>query len=204
MEPITEFSYHRYCCASEAVLKRITERAEKYGKQTAMLEWVGADYETLHEDLKQANNSAWEQYSLAGLTSWGPDKGESLILIDDKNPEQPTLSISSSAIYLRQYFRYIRSGARRIGAETSNPHMDPVAFVNEDGSYTVVVKAGARGRIQVRGLPAGTYAISLTTGGKTRSDIPDQKVTDNGLLAADMPGAGVITIVGRLKGPKAS
>lgn len=193
---ISEFSYHRYCCASDAVLKRIVERAEKFGKQTAMLEWVGADQETLHQDLKVANNAAWEQYSLAGLVAWGPDKGESLLIVDDRNVEKPTVSISSRAIHLRQYFRYIRAGARRIGADTSNPVMDPVAFVNKDGGYVVVIKSGGFGTITVKGLPVGDYSVTMSAAGNTAMPA-DQRVGPDGLIRVSVPGAGVVSVFAR-------
>jgi hypothetical protein len=111
MKYISEFSYHRYRGASESVLQGISDRAAKFGKQTSMLEWIGADHNTLHQDLKLARNSAWEQYSLAGLTAWGPDNGESYLIVDDKKAEIPSVVLSSRATFLRQYFRYVRAGA---------------------------------------------------------------------------------------------
>jgi hypothetical protein len=48
---------------------------------------------------------------LAGLTAWGPDNGESYLIVDDKKAEIPSVVLSSRATFLRQYFRYVRAGA---------------------------------------------------------------------------------------------
>jgi hypothetical protein len=201
MKYISEFSYHRYRGASEAVLQRISDRAAKFGKQTSMLEWIGADYNTLHQDLKLARNSAWEQYSLAGLTSWGPDKGESYLIVDDKNAEIPSVVLSSRATFLRQYFRYVRAGAQRIGVETTNSYIDPIAFINADGNYIVVVKAEGPGTLLVRGLKPGVYGVSYTTVSETNMTTPDITIEAGSPLIAKIPSAGAITVYGKPLSP---
>lgn len=201
MQHISEFSYHRYCCASEPILQRIADRAAKFGKQTSMLEWIGADHSTLHEDLKVAGNSAWEQYSLAGLTTWGPDNGGSYLVIDDTNAAKPSVTLGSRARFLRQYFRYVRAGARRIGAGTTYRSFDPLAFINSDGSFVVVVKTEASGTIQIKGLRPGTYGVSYATASETNSATPDVVAKSNVPLTTSIPSAGVITVFGKNPGP---
>ncbi|NJM53039.1 MAG: hypothetical protein HC846_06360 [Blastocatellia bacterium] len=93
MEYISEFSYHRYSGVSDEVLQAIGERAKKYGKKTAMLELIGADYNVLHQDLKLANNSSWQQYTLVYHNQ--PDNGAQYFLLNDKNPQNPTFEIAS-------------------------------------------------------------------------------------------------------------
>lgn len=192
MKHISEFSYHRYCCASEKVLEKIAQRAERYGKQTAMLEWIGADYKTLHQDLKTGRNSSWQQYTLAFPNQ--PDNGAQYFLIDDKDPNRPMVTAGSRTRFLRQYFRYIRSGAQRIGAETSNPGFDPLAFINADGRHVLVVKADVPGTIEVEGLPADIYGISYTTAKETDVQLPDSRIKKGGILKATIPDSGVMTI----------
>jgi hypothetical protein len=192
MKYITEFSYHRYCCASEEVLKRITDRSEKYGKQTAMLEWIGADYETLHQDLKIGRNSAWQQYTLAFPNE--PDNGAQYFLIDDSDQNKPTLTLGNRTKFLRQYFRYIRSNAQRIGAESSNSNFDPLAFINSDGKYVAVIKADVPGTITITGLPFGNYGVSYTTSKETDVKSSDISFKQGETLNTNIPSAGVITI----------
>ena len=192
MQFVTEFSYHRYCCASEEILQRIADRAAKYGKQTSMLEWIGADYKTLHEDLKIGRNSAWQQYTLAFNNQ--PDNGAQYYIVDDNDAKNPTVSIGSRTKFLRQYFRYIRAGAQRIGAETSNANFDGLAFINRGGNYAVVVKADAPGTIAVRNLPAGIYGINYTTAKQSDVNAPDVKLKAGEDLTAGIPSAGVLTV----------
>lgn len=192
MQFISEFSYHRYCCASEKVLRQIAERAEKYNKQTAMLEWIGADYKTLHEDLKTARNSAWQQYTLAFPDQ--PDNGAQYYRIDDEVLDNPVITLGSRTKFLRQYFHFIHAGAQRIGAETSNKALDPLAFINKNGRYVVVIKADARGTVLVENLPAGNYGISYMTSEQAGFDAPDKTIKANEPLKAQIPAVGVLTI----------
>lgn len=192
MQYVSEFSYHRYCCASEGILQRIADRAEKFGKKTAMLEWIGADYETLHEDLKIGRNSAWQQFTLAFNNQ--PDNGAQYFLIDDKNAKAPVLTVGSRTAFLRQYFRYIRSGAQRVGAETSNGNFDPLVFINTNGGYVVVVKAAAPGTVSVQNLPPGKYAVSYTTSRQRDVKAPESTLKAGETLKTGIPEAGVLSV----------
>lgn len=192
MKYISEFSYHRYCCASDEVLRSIADRAEKYGKQTSMLEKIGADYKALHQDLKIGRNSAWQQYTLAFPNQ--PDNGAQYYLIDDTDPSRPLVTLARRTKFLRQYFRFIRADAQRIGAETSNPNFDPLAFINKDGRYVVVIKAAVPGTVTVESLPAGVYQASYTTSRETDVKTPEISLEKDAPLKAEIPSAGVITI----------
>jgi hypothetical protein len=183
---VSEFAYHRYSGVSMANLQTIAGRRSQYGLATAMLEKVGADYQTLHEDLTVGNNSAWAEYGLAGPHL--PDNGANYLIVQNGG-----LQLASRAQYLRQYFRWVRLGAVRIAATSSGSSFSPVAFVNTDGKTTVVVKAGGTGTIGVDGLPAGTYDVDYTTSGKPASG-PPVTITAGQQLQADIPASGVITI----------
>lgn len=192
MQFVTEFSYHRYGGVSAQALEQIAARAAKYNKQTAMLEWIEADYQTLHEDLKIGRNSAWQQFTLGFPNE--PDNGAQYFLIDDKNNAAPKVTIGSRTKFLRQYFRYIRAGAQRIGAETTNPNLDPLAFINSNGKYVVVIKAETPGTVSLLGLPTGNYSISYTTKSQTDVNNPDVAVTTGETFKTNIPSSGVLTI----------
>jgi Bacterial Ig domain len=194
MQYVSEFSYHRYCCVTDSVLLSISSRALLFNKRAAMLEWIGADYNTLHEDLKYGRNSSWQQFTLAGPISWGPDNGDRYYIIDDTNTTNPIISIGSRTKVLRQYFKFIRSGAQRIEALTGNDSFDPVAFINTNGKYVVVVNAANGGSFNVLGLPAGTYGIKYTTANQYNIDLPDVNLTAGQLLTTNIPTSGVITV----------
>ena len=197
MAHVDEFSYHRYSGGNITNLTNIANLAIANNKKVGMLEWIGADYNTLHEDIKVGRNSSWQQFCLAGPTSWGPDTGDRYYLIDDTNVASPVIIMGSETKFLRQYFKYIRAGAQRIEALTGNSNFDPLAFINTNGKYVVVVKAGGSGSFNVQGLPGGTYGIKYTTGSQYNIDLADVSISTGQTLSTSMPQAGVITIYAR-------
>lgn len=194
MRYVSEFSYHRYCCASDEVLQRIADRAAHYNKKVGMLEFIGADYETLHQDIKAGMNSSWQQYTLAGPLAWGADDGSRYYLIDDKNTAQPVITMGSRAKFLRQYFKFVRMGALRVEAITSNRSLDPLAFINTDKKYVVVIKADGPGAVSIEGLPSGSYGINYTTARQYDASAADATISSGQALKANIPDAGVLTI----------
>jgi hypothetical protein len=188
---LKELSYHRYQDASRSNLDAIASRAVQHGVATSMLEHIGSGYEALHEDLKVGRASAWQQYTLAFPES---DNGAQYYVIDRADPAQPVLRMGSRTPFLRQYFRYIRSGAVRIEATTSNPAQDPLAFINPDGSWVVVVRAARSGEISVGGLPAGTYGIRYTTASAADVNPGDVAINGGDSLVTQIPAAGVLTL----------
>jgi len=197
MPYVSEFSYHRYSGATPTVLQQIADRATLYGKKTGMLERIGADYIALHQDIKTGLNSSWQQFTLAGPTSWGPDDGDRYYVIDDTVVSNPIISIGSRTKFLRQYFKFVRSGARRIQALTGNSNFDPVAFINTNGKYVVVVKASGSGSFNIQGLPSGTYGIKYTTASQYNVDLTDITISSGQPAPASIPATGVITIYQR-------
>ena len=187
---VKELSYHRYGGVSDPNLATIQQRAAANGIETAHLEWIGATYHELHKDLTLAWNSSWSQYVFAGGL---PDNGGTYFLIDDTDPLNPVISYGSRTRYLRQYFRYVREGAVRVGA-TSGGGFEPVAFVGADGRHVVVVKAAAGGSFHVTGLAAGTYGVQFTTPGDFAKDAPDETLIPGQILTTAIPDAGVLTI----------
>ena len=85
---IVEISYHRYAGGSS--LQSIGNTAQSYGIGGAMLEWIGASYNQLHDDLTLGMNSSWSQYTIAKPYYWGSsDNGGAYYLIDDTDPNAP-------------------------------------------------------------------------------------------------------------------
>jgi len=192
---LREFSYHRYGGVSLANLQAIAARAKQHGLDTAMLEWWSNSngYATLHEDLKIGNNSAWEQGVLGGALN----SAMSLYQIDTSNPAQPRVLLSDKTKFLRQYYKFVRPGAVRIEAASQLAAFDPLAFINTDGDYAVVVKCTAAGEFSLGGLPAGTYGLKYTTAGAFDVDLPDQTIHWGQAVAAAIPQAGVLTVYGK-------
>jgi hypothetical protein len=185
---LKEFSYHRYD-TTDPYLSQVVSRAQQYHINTSMLEHGSGDYNELHTDLKFGNVSAWEQFTLAYCTS---DNGYQYYPISGS-----TVSIGSRTKYLRQYFKYIRSGAMRMDALSQDSRFDPVAFLNTNGKFVVVVKATASGTFSVSGLPGGTYGIMYTTDSQYNVNLADITVAAGSNLSTSIPASGVLTIYGK-------
>ncbi len=190
-EYLKELSYHRYSDASDAAVAAIGRRAEQHGIDAAMLEEISADYHHLHTDLTLGHNSGWAQYRLA--TVGKQDSTGIYFRIDRSDPARPRIVMNERTKFFRQYFRFVRSGAQRIGARTSSRAFDPVAFVNRDGGTVVVVKATRAGAFTLAALPAATYGLKYTTAAAYDKDLPDVTVMEGGSLSAAIPDAGVLT-----------
>jgi hypothetical protein len=191
---LSEFSYHRYGGVSRSRLIAIQSRARTRGVTTSMLEWGAATHRTLHEDLKFGENSAWSMYVIGAPDPGGPGR---YYHVDVSDPRRPKVDLAPKAKFLRQYFRFIRPGAVRVGAGTTRSDFDPVAFENEDGRFVVVVQADREGTFTVSGLPAGTYGITYTTAEASDQGRPDVTIRAGQPLPADIPAAGVVTVYAR-------
>lgn len=195
LDHVSEICYHRYRGDSEPVLREIAEIAKRWGKQTSMLEKIGADHDELHNDLKIAGVSAWQQYTLAFPNL--KDDGAQYLIVDDREPNSPAVTFGRRTKFLSQYFRFIRRGAQRIGSATTNDKLDPVAFINADGTYVLVVNAGSPGTMEVDGLPAGNYGVSYTTVNEANSAAPEISLDAGETLRTAIPAKGVLTIYGK-------
>ena len=194
---LAEVSYHIYGGASVREREGMAIRALSRKLRVSQGEFIGATYEDLHQDLKVAQVSSWEQYTLCWVLSQNGDNGGHYYTADDvSNPTNPPVAIGSRTKFLRQYFKFIRRDAVRIGAASSHPAFDPVAFRNADGHEVVVVKASSGGSFKIKGLSAGTYGIKYTTA--DQYDVDEQAVTISSgqLVGANIPAIGVITIYG--------
>lgn len=186
---LKEFSYHRYASPGSGTLQAIANLRAQYGINTAMLEHGGATYQELHADLKQANVSAWQQYTLAFCTK---DNGYQYYVVNGNS-----FTIGSRTKFLRQYFKFIKPGAVRFQANSNNSAFDPLAFINPDGKYVVVVKASQGGTMSINGLKPGVYGLKYTTNNQYNVDLPDVNVGAGQSLSASIPAVGVITIYGK-------
>lgn len=191
---IAEISYHRYRGATPDALRQIRERVLNFNLKSGMLEYIGADYRILHEDIKEGWVSSWQQYTLAFT---GEDNGGKYFQIDNRNASLPVLVMGSRTKFLRQYFKYVRMDAVRIEAASDNSKVDPLAFRNSNGGFVVVVKTEGGGMLKFQGLPAGSYGITYTAGNEDSATLPDIRLEDGKALPASIPTTGVLTVFAR-------
>ena len=189
---LAELNYHRYGVQpSQAILAGIAATAARDGIQTAMLEYLGGDEHTLYADLTVANVSAWAKYVLAGPVA-GFDKGNQLFWAD---VTRDRFLMREKTWFLRQYFRAIRPGAVRVGAQSTSREIRPVAFRLADGRFAVVANAAGAVTLHLAGLPAGTYQVSFATPGFLNAEGAPITIAPGAVLSTSMPGAGTISVV---------
>jgi hypothetical protein len=198
---LKELSYHRYGGVSAQALQNIVNRAQQNSLRTSMLEhWAEGfnNFLTLHEDVKVGRNSAWEQSTLVARDD---PTGLGISYFTTANPTVHTPSAPTK--FTQQYFRYVRTGARRKDATSNSSNFDPLAFQNTDGKYTVIVKANSAGSLSIQGLPAGTYGVYHTTSASANPNDPnpayavsnpDQTITQGQALSTSIPAYGVLTV----------
>jgi hypothetical protein len=185
MSYVEAFSYHRYNGASPENLRQIAERAKRYGKQTAMLEWwfKNATPQVLYEDLTEGMNSAWQGQILRDVAA-----------LDESDPKRPVFGLGEEARLKAQFFRYARLGAKRIEAASSSGRFRTVAFLNPGRGVAVVTIADGKGRVYITGLPAGRYRVSFATEQATTEIGDERSVAAGEALEATLPGEGVATV----------
>jgi hypothetical protein len=189
---LTMLSYHRYGSTNYATL---LTAAKARNMMTGMLEFIDGTIDTLYEDLTVAQASAWQKWGLAINT---PGNGHYYYEADFADPNAPVIRMENNTALLAQVFRYVRLGARRIGATTAAGQWTPLAFANSNGKQVVVVKTApdaAPADATIVGLARGTYGVRTTNFSRVASDLPDVTTATNGNLTVSIP-AGVTTIYG--------
>ena len=184
LEHLSEVSYHRYGGRTAENLRRIAGWAADHALPTAMLEWWfgRATHEVLYRDLVTGNVSAWQGRVMPGH-------------FRDWNRLGADAPLQEEVRFNRHYFQAARLGAVRIGARSTAPdEFAPVAFIDPDGGYSVVVMADRAGEITVHGLPPGRYRIAWTTD-EADETLPGVRLPTGGALATRIPDRGVLSIL---------
>ena len=194
---ITELSYHRYGGVSGDVLSSIGHRAERDAIGSSMSEHIASGYEALHDDLKIGRANSWMQFALALCGRASADGGAVYYNVIESDSAATEIRPQSRTPFLWQYFRYIRSGARRIEASSTNGRLDPLAFINTNDRYVVVIKAERSASFTIGGLPKGLYGVTHATPGAPDVTRADVDLPEGAKLSASIPDAGVITIFGK-------
>ncbi len=185
-------SYHRYARATPEVLRGITATADRYGIRTEMLELVKGNSYHLHQDVQNANASAWQSF---GIATWAPDDGRprrGMLVYVDKETGETTPSHQGRR--LMQYMRYIRGGEGRLGAVVEKPKFFAVAFENPDGGQVAVIRAEIKGPIAIHGLKPGKYAATFANWKSGENPVKVAQSQGGGPVTVQMPTKSVVTV----------
>lgn len=148
------------------------------GIPTAMTEYGSQSINTLYEDL-----------TLGGVSS---------SVIQDMPRLNSETSFSHREDYwsFRQVTHYVRPGAVRIGATSSDSGLRPLAF-ERNGEMVVVLfnnTDSQRRTVTIRNLNPGTYGISQSVQSSRYQERGLQTVSSTGTLTVDIPARAILTI----------
>lgn len=197
-QALTTLSYHRYDSPKSATIAALHAYAKSRGLKVNMSEWINASADTLIEDLTVGFASSWQKWAIANLS--GRSNPQAFYYLADlTNPASPVIRMAPNTAHMAAYFRHVRLGAVRIAVQSSAPTIRPMAFVNANGNYVVVVKTGTRigsKPVTLTGLRPGAYGVRNTNYGEQVTDYPDVVAAANGTLMLTI-GDGFTTIYGK-------
>jgi hypothetical protein len=181
---VGRLSYHNYGTADPyRTYLRDFGAAKKL--TTAQTEMGNPTFDDLFSDL-----------TLAGVTYWEVAYSSSATLV----PNAGLTAFTPSGTYfrLRQLMHYVRPGAVRVGAVSSDPSLHVLAFL-ENGNITTVIEntSSAAQIINLSGLSPGTYGLSKAVSGATSfQEQGVRAVGADGLLTlTNVAGSSAVTTV---------
>ena len=197
-----------YSAPSGALGPNPITSANKAGKHTWETEvsnfepyngsWASADISTsgyqwalnIHQALVDADVSAYLHWALTwngGLT--GANNG-TLTLVDGAND---TFYVPKRVWAFAGYSRYVRPGAVRIDANSTNAALKSSAFRNKDGSYVIVVINTADAAVAANYVsPGRTVVPYLTNETNSMAQQPGSKIK-HGQFTATIPAKSMMT-----------
>ncbi len=160
------------------------------GLTTAQTEMGNPTFDDLFNDLTLAGVSYWE-VAYSGNATLVPNSG-----LTGFTP-------SGTYFRLRQVMHYVRPGAVRIGALSSDPTVRVLAF-STNGLVTVVIDNTASAQtVNLSGLPPGNYGLSRSPSGATLfQELGIQTVGAGGTLPlTNVTGNSTVTTLYPYSGP---
>lgn len=165
-ERVDMLAYHRYGPATARALPGISATAAKAGVQTGMLEFIKGDIDMLFEDLTRGNVSAWQQYGVARRVVDGDARASASYYLDAlyKGDAFERIELPMRTQLLAQVFRLFRTGAVRVGGESDNSSVVPVAMEGTTGRMGLALRLTEPTQIKVHGMSAGNYVLTGMNG----------------------------------------
>jgi len=179
---VGRISYHHYGGA-DPYRSRLRDFAAARFLTTAQTEMEDPTFDDLYEDLTLASVSYWE-VAFSGNRTLIP------------RPGLTTFTPSGTYFRLRQLLHYVRPGAIRIGAVSSNPSVRVLAF-SRNGSITAIIenRASSVRQVSLSGLPPGRYGLAQArSGGSSFLELGLRTVgTEGTLTLTNVAGGSAVT-----------
>jgi hypothetical protein len=178
---VGRLSYHRYG-GDDPYRSYLVDSAKTHGITVAQTEMSNPSIASLISDLTIGNVSYWE-VGFAGSNILQPSYGNS------------NWTPSQSYFRLRQLLHYVRPGALRIEAASTDSLLTPVAFRQNGRIVTVIYNKSTARSITLHGLPPGSYGVSQADAGTLEfQESGIQNVGIDGTLALQIGGGAALTV----------
>ena len=178
-------SYHLYG-TNDPYRSYIGNLGESVNLPTAQTEFMNLTMNHLYDDLTLGRVSYWEIYGLAQCLEW--------------NLTNTSFNRIRQYWNFRQVMHFVRPGAVRIEALSSDTNLRTLAF-SRDGEMTIVLINGSGSRAaNILNLPIGTYGVCQSVGSGVYRELGLQVVaatrgtSPTGTLAVTVPSNTVMTI----------
>jgi hypothetical protein len=179
---VGRISYHTYGTA-DPYRTYLRDYGKARGLTTAQTEMGNPTFDDLYSDLTLAGVSYWEVAYSGGLTL-------------ASNAGLTAFTPSSTYFRIRQLMHYVRPGAVRINAASSDPSVRVLAFL-QNGKVTTVIEnlSGLVQTVNLSALPAGSYGESQSPSGATSfKELGIHTVAADGLLTlTNVAGGSAVT-----------
>ncbi len=179
---VGRISYHNYGTA-DPYRTYLRDYAGAKGLTTAQTEMGDPSFDDLYSDLTLAGVSYWE-VGYSGSVTLAPTPG--------------LTSFTPAAKYfrLRQLIHYVRPGAVRLRAASSDPTIRVLAFTANGAVTTIIENLSASAQtVALNGVPPGVYGLSRSAGSPFQ-ELGLQTVGPSGTLTLTnvLGGSGATTL----------
>jgi len=173
-------TYHLYG-TNDPYRSYIRDFAASKGLPTGQTEYMGLSINHMYDDLTLGGVSYWEVYG-----QW-----------IRPNHDKTSFSRGTQHWNFRQVMHYVRPGAVRIQATSSDSALRPLGFKHDSKITAVLLNNTAPHQartVTLRGLPSGTYGVCQSVGGAVYEELGVQAFTGKGSLTVNVPANAVLTI----------
>jgi hypothetical protein len=197
LDRFAQITYHLYHGGAEDVAARnaVRDWARKLKITAAQTEWMEAkDLDVarhIHLCLTEADAVAWDRFG-ADLFFDLPYRDLTDAASDGREP-----GLSSTAWHIRQFSRFIRPGAVRVGLAGGSDAVKGVAFLRDGMAVVVLLNtSGEAQAVEIHGLKPGRYGRCFTSAPQRDYGrrLPEVAVTENGGAAFDLMPRSVTTL----------